>query len=131
MPRLGLHLPAMSLCMVLVLVLPSLVATEPVSEGAPEDLAESSWNNFLYCKCGLSCQLEEASWFAKSVRLGPWSSTPIVPEPSPAQIGSWHVFTLGSACGCLECPEHTAPTPPSGEVRAPPLPRTCRFAVSG
>ncbi|OLQ11910.1 Phthiocerol synthesis polyketide synthase type I PpsA [Symbiodinium microadriaticum] len=120
-PRLGLHLPAMSLCMVLVLVLPSLVATEPVSEGAPEDLAESSWNNFLYCKCGLSCQLEEASWFAKSVRLGPWSSTPIVPEPSPAQIGSWHVFTLGSACGCLECPDVQVAARQPAEVPKQPL----------
>ncbi|CAE6934574.1 ppsA [Symbiodinium sp. CCMP2592] len=85
----------MSLCMVLVLVLPALAATEPVSEGATEDLAESSWNSFLYCKCGLSCQVED--------------------------VGSWHVFTLGSACGCLECPEQNgtnSPLPRTGKVVA-------------
>ena len=52
------------------------VPTKPVQAmGANET---SSWNNFVYCKCGLSCV---------------------------QQMGSWYIFNIGQSCACQMCPE--------------------------
>ena len=40
----------------------------------------STWNNFVYCKCGLSCV---------------------------KQVGSWYIFNMGQSCACQACPEES------------------------
>ena len=40
----------------------------------------STWNNFVYCQCGLSCV---------------------------KQVGSWYIFNMGQSCACQACPEES------------------------
>lgn len=47
----------------------------------PANETSSTWSNFVYCKCGLTCV---------------------------KQMGSWYIFDLGQSCACQACPEEPA-----------------------
>mmetsp|Transcript_147243 Transcript_147243/g.208914 ORF Transcript_147243/g.208914 Transcript_147243/m.208914 type:complete len:167 (+) Transcript_147243:78-578(+) len=84
----------------LFVVLPlALSLAENVPEVKPDPMAglkvndtSSTWSNFVYCKCGLTC--------AK-------------------QMGSWYVFNLGQSCACAPCPGEnaTVATAPTAALR--------------
>ena len=52
----------------------------PVAHANSTSGGNSTWNNFVYCKCGLSCV---------------------------KQVGSWYIFNMGQSCGCQACPEES------------------------
>ena len=70
----------------LVLVVVGLADKAPVPAKKPVqpmgvNETQSTWNNFVYCKCGLSCA---------------------------QQMGSWYIFNIGQSCACQICPDTNA-----------------------
>ena len=70
----------------LVLVVVGLADKAPVPAKKPVqpmgvNETQSTWNNFVYCKCGLSCE---------------------------QQMGSWYIFNIGQSCACQICPDTNA-----------------------
>ena len=70
----------------LVLVVVGLADKAPVPPKKPVqpmgvNETQSTWNNFVYCKCGVSCV---------------------------EQKGSWYIFNIGQSCACQICPDTNA-----------------------
>ena len=83
-----LHCSVMALCTLsfLVLLVVGLADKAPVPPKKPlqpmgVNETQSTWNNFVYCKCGLSCE---------------------------QQMGSWYIFNIGQSCACQICPDTNA-----------------------
>ena len=74
-----------TLC-ILVLVVAGLADKTPVPAKKPVqpmgvNETQSTWSNFVYCKCGVSCE---------------------------QQMGSWYIFNIGQSCACQICPDTNA-----------------------
>ena len=70
----------------LVLVVVGLADKAPVPPKKPVQSTivnetHTTWNNFVYCKCGVSCV---------------------------EQKGSWYIFNIGQSCACQICPDTNA-----------------------
>ena len=73
----------------LVLVVAGLADKAPVPPKKPlqplqptiVNETQMTWNNFVYCKCGVSCA---------------------------EQKGSWYIFSIGRSCACQICPDTNA-----------------------
>ena len=78
--------------------LPVPAQNEQAAPLAASPSSNTTWHNFVYCNCGLSCVKE---------------------------MGSWYIFNVGKSCGCEVCEETNAnlrgSEPSSGEEPLSPV----------
>ena len=76
--------------------LPVPAQNKQAAPAAASPSSNTTWHNFVYCNCGLSCVKE---------------------------MGSWYMFNVGKSCGCEMCEEANAnlrgSEPSSGNTESP------------